>query len=543
MAVEARVSAGNGAWQGAATSITNYTIKEDSTPLDPSDSSGSTGSISFGVSEDPDADGTIALLGSTINVADSANGEISGLVRTISVSDGTAGIELETSLSKLNVDRLVKGFNGTLRAAFTYYFSLVGIGTPGFTVADDIALRNVTFQGWTGKLWDGLKEICTAQGIEISYVSNKIIVRSPRGREAVHYRDAGVDFDITNNDDAARAIEIYAYHNEYKTFAIVYPIDRGDAAVISVEPGEVKLVRAEVSASIIAIVQPFALMTIDPVYSNTSGYVVLDKDKNVIPPALWEATGGKVTVAMGDSPQEILITITGGSGSLISRGPFQFGVLQGDDVVSSLVIGGEAIICAPEKLTIPTGANPDIITQEIGITVDNPQISTYAEAYSAGLRAATRYGGVSRSISIKAARINRVGESGSERYYTFAEFAVEYANTTFAQWQAVGAPWYNKTFANFEDYYRSIHANDFSNQAFGNVGGARVKYRDAYYRIRSVSISPLGLQYDAEPDTLVSDFELKFAGETGTGTTFAQYEAMMVNKTFDDQAASPLWRT
>lgn len=539
MAVKAKVISGKGGWQGAATSLTGYTITEDSTPLDPADSSGSTGSISFGVSEDKNANGTIALLGATLNLSDSDNGQISGLVRTLNTINGETTVQLESSLSLLNADRLVNGYSGTLRGAFTYYFSLVGIGTPGFTVADDIALRTVAFQGWTGKIWDGLKEICAAQGIEISYVSNKIVVRSPRGREAVHYRDSSVEFSISNNEETALAIEIYAYHNEYKSFAVVYPPVRGEASPISVDAGEIKVITAEINASIIALVQPEALATINPMYSQVSGYVVVDKDGKTVAPGIWAGAGGKVRVGMGESPDEIMITVTGAS---LANGPFQLGIKQDDDTISTLLVGGEAIISNPEKLTIATGADPAIVTQKVGITVDNPQISTLAEAYAAGLRAASAYGGVSRALKISTARINRVGESGSASFYTFDEFAAEYNPTTFTQWEA-SVQWNGKTFANFEEFYAAVHANDFSNQAFGNVGGARVRYRDAWYRIRTSQINPLGLQYTAEPDTLVADFEINFAGEDGSGMTFVEYETMMAGKTFDDQAASPLWRT
>ncbi len=79
--------------------------------------------------------------------------------------------------------------------------------------------------------------------------------------------------------------------------------------------------------------------------------------------------------------------------------------------------------------------------------------------------------------------------------------------------------------------------DDFENQVFGNVGGARVRYRDAWYRIRSTSINQDGIQgASAERDTIFSDFNAEYAG-----LTFADWNAIFDGYNFEDYSLIPLY--
>jgi hypothetical protein len=70
------------------------------------------------------------------------------------------------------------------------------------------------------------------------------------------------------------------------------------------------------------------------------------------------------------------------------------------------------------------------------------------------------------------------------------------------------------------------------------VAGARVKFRDAWYRIRSSNISESGVSYSAERDTLITEFNDRW-----TGKTFAQFDTQFTGKLFEDFAVIPLWQT
>lgn len=77
---------------------------------------------------------------------------------------------------------------------------------------------------------------------------------------------------------------------------------------------------------------------------------------------------------------------------------------------------------------------------------------------------------------------------------------------------------------------------DFTNQVFGNVGGARIPFRQAVYRIRSATISQNGITTaTAESDTLFSDFNPAWVGED-----FASFNSWFAGYKFEDFAVIPL---
>jgi hypothetical protein len=55
------------------------------------------------------------------------------------------------------------------------------------------------------------------------------------------------------------------------------------------------------------------------------------------------------------------------------------------------------------------------------------------------------------------------------------------------------------------------------------------------YRIRSVNVSPIGVDYTAEADTTFADFDT-----SATGKTFAEFDTSFAGLTFNDFALIPL---
>src|SRR5690606_32554332 len=113
------------------------------------------------------------------------------------------------------------------------------------------------------------------------------------------------------------------------------------------------------------------------------------------------------------------------------------------------------------------------------------------------------------------------------------DFADQWPTEDFGDWDAI---WTGETFLDFDQYMFAQVQDDFENQVFGNVGGARVRYRDAWYRIRSTGITQDGISgASAERDTLFSDFDTEWMSGT-----FADFDAVFDDRKFEDFALIPL---
>jgi len=153
--------------------------------------------------------------------------------------------------------------------------------------------------------------------------------------------------------------------------------------------------------------------------------------------------------------------------------------------------------------------------------------------------------------------INRADSSGSARFPTINDFNTGAMGATVWTGKTINdfnTAWTGQTFDQFSTYYYSLIQSDFSNQAFGNVAGARVKFRDAYYRINSATIAPGSVSYDATQDTTFDDFNTNLAptfleqrGNTSlpahpAAYTFDELNAMLTGRTLSEFAVTPLYR-
>lgn len=528
MAIELKVT-GNGYFAGSATALESYSTTEESTPIDPSDSSGGTGQVNFSVVDDPE--GTIFLLNDTVELTDGSNGRTQGVVNGVSGANGLASISADSRLSLLVADRTAEPFVGTLEAAFRYYLSIADI-TNRIVVDEAIANRPVVFPGWTGNIWDAMKQMATAQQVEISLVSSNIVLRPIRGRTVRNDTDASISWSA-NNTDLAQSIEIYYYNNTYNFNKLVYPAGgwNEDVQIYQVDAGERLEVEIEVPVSMESVVQPTMYSYVGPNHIGPeSAYAVIGNDDKRILPAQWRAAGGDLRVSIGEDTKTLKLTLVGAN--IPEYAPFRFALSDGENTYSTLRIQGAGVFTDKQILTIPTGAPASKTAQVVGVTIDNPFINTITDAYTAGMVAAGKWASAATTINVDATTINRQGENGSTRYPTFGEFDQDWAGKTFG---AFDAAWAGKTHADLTAYYFERVADNFENQAFGNVAGARAKFRYAWYRVRSASLTPSGISYQAEGDTTFGDFDKNWAGRN-----FADFDLSNAGATFADFSLTPL---
>lgn len=508
--------------------ITSYSVTEDSTPIDPSDTTGGVGQFTFGIDED---DKSKFLSNKSAKLEDGSQGTTLGTIRGLSSPDGALTVTADSRMALLAVKRTAQPFIGTLEGAFVYYLGLVGI-ISGLVVDDSIASRPVVYQGWSGVVWDELKKLAVAERVEISLVSNNIVMRPLRQRKAEQYRDSSRTWNI-NSQNLARSVDIHYYSNQYKAVALAYPSGgwSPDVSVQGVDAGATTTVDVPLSVSLLSIDQPVCVDFVDRYYAASSVYTVSGNDGLPIPSAEWLAGGGSVTAAIGEDTKSVIFTITGSSDTQYA--PYKIAMPSGpSDFYSSLRLVGEGVFFDDQVVTLLAAVDPDRVTQEQAPEVRNERITSLEQAQSLGLWSLKRWGSPSHTVTVASSGINRLGDTGSYRYPTIAEFNAEYAGLTVAQFNAI---WAGKTIADFNEYWRAKTAGDFENQAFGNVVGSRFRLGDAMFRIRTATITAEGISYSAEEDTIIADVNAVWAGKT-----IADFNAEWAGQTLADFAVAPL---
>ena len=536
MAIEIEI-VGNGKFAGARSSISSYSVTEDSTPLDPSDSSGGTGTIAFTAQDDPAYNGSVMLLNDVVKLSDTGSGTTAGTVSK--VTGGSAGIvdiSGDGTLGALNATAYIPKMSGTIKTVLQQILTLAGV-TADLIVDAAIQDVSVKSRGGTKSYWLFAKELCTAYQVELAFVSNKVIARQPRQREAYMGKLRSQDYSVSNVD-LAQYVEVAYYNYETITDSLVYPKGgwNTDVSVYQVDAKETRVINIPVDVALTSVTQPTMVASVSQDYAGpTSVYAIAGSDGLPIAPALWGDNGGYLTVKMGEDKESIDVTVHGMH--LPQYAPYQIAMASGpSDYYSSLRLIGSGIGFTRKTVKVTTGAPLSKTSQDLAPTVDNPWIDTYQDALTAGSRAAGRYAAAEQTVTISATYINRNGENGSYVYPTFANFTATAPGPTFA---AFDATWAGKTFAQFNEYQFDLVQSTFGNQVFGNVGGARFRYRDAMYRIRTATFTDSGITTaTSQTDTIFSDFNTVW-----TGKTFAQFDAMFTGFKFEDFSLIPLART
>lgn len=553
---------------GAEIESAEYEVQEASSPLSAGDSSGAVGSFTVSFPT-PDKDiligspgvpppgygqgpygqtpyggvetttpslwrlvrsaGPQVLIDRPIRIKDSRKGFTLGIISSASISydGGLITLQGSTRLSSLNVYGIqAQPFVGTLGQAFEYYLELAGIETDLF-VDDDIRDRPVVIPGWNGELWYYMKLMAAAEECDISLVSGIILLRAIRKRIATENRDTSRAANV-GGETLAQSIEVYKYNNRAITNELVYPPGgwTSEVEVMNVNAGETTEYTLELSASVSAIQTPVMQTSVAQNYRSSSVYTIVANDGLPVSAALWESRGGSLKVSIDPSTTKLIVSLTGATEIPTSTGEAaqNFSVALGSDTTgnrySTFRIVGTGVAYEKVKKRIRTGVPASRTATEVGVTIDNPFISTTNQLYSAGTRAARKYAGVTMSLSGTVTAINRRGDTGQAQYPTYGQVQTSLETT-------LGAPTYGSvqtyyvsqgltTYESVRQFWFEQFRNDDVDQVFGNVQGARIydKRTRRWYRIRSGRLSSSVVSFDADDDLTHGDVDGFYAGKT-----------------------------
>ena len=527
---------------------TDFSVQEDSTPLAAGDSSGQVGTITFSIPQpDPDVQpnhpinvyGPNILVDQAVRLADTRKGFTLGTVTKVQKNrrSGLIQVTARSRLGDLNVFNVqADPFVGSLDDAFEYYLSLANI-TTDFFVDPVIATTPVVFPGWNGELWYNLKQMTAALDCDISLVSGIILLRRIRARTATRGRDLERLFDV-GGGTLAQFIEVYQYNNRPITNELVYPPGgwSEDVTTINVNAGETITEDLELSASVVSIQQPTMQTFVSRDHNSSSVFTVVGDDGLPIDPTAWADHGGSLTVTINPDTTSLSVRITAPTG-LPNKNGQEIGVygisLSSDESTgrySTLRILGTGVAFNKQSRLVPTGITPSESATEIGVTIDNPFLSTSDEVNRAGARAVRAYNGSAMRISGTVVAINRLGDDGALTLRTYDFVQNLYSGLTYGDVQTLLS---GKTYLEVQNELNAGLENEFENQVFGNVAGARIwdEMSKRWYRIRSATPVAASISFTAEDDLIHSDIEGFYTGltyddvqNTNAGLTYRQVD-------------------
>lgn len=540
MVIEVEVI-GNGRYAGAKSNVGEYSVLEESTPIDASDSSGGTGQITFTAADDPSRQGSILLLNDTVRLTDGDRGETQGKINSLAGTNGTVSVTADSLLGQLVVDKTALPQTGTFENVIQYYLSLGNISWTDVVLEASLTNIPIVAIGWTGDLWTKIKELCVFVKAEIALVRSKVVIRPVRERRALEINNVSESWNVSNVD-MARQVEVFYYNSQRKVNQLIYPAGgwNEDVTVYTIDANQTTEVNIPIDVYLddIPIPQPVPVESVSPTYGASSVYTIVGNDDRPITPDQWTSNGGSITVARGDDGKSIDVKFVGAGGPSARYAPFRVAMSSGsNEYYSSLRIIGTGTHFKRESVIMPTGASESDITRDVGVSVDNVFIATQAQAMDIAAAVAGKWSAPTRTITISKADINRPSSDRPEYdYATFAEFDAYAATNGINTFAKFDAAWSGKTFDDFDNYWYEQVADNFEFQVFGNASGARVQWRRAMYRIRTATTTVDGVDYTAEADTTFGDFD-ESAGAT---MTFTQFDALYAGMTFNDFGLIPL---
>lgn len=476
--------------------VSTYSVTEDSSPLTILDSSGSVGTFSATVRipENPNNPVRIYgpgwLLGKEVDIEDSRFGFIPGTIDSFSMSNSGDMVSVSgtSRLGSLNVFSIqAQPFSGTLGDAFAYYLSLGGIDL-WYDVDPEVADRPVNYIGWNGELWYYLKMMTSAQQCDISLVDGVITLRPSRTTEIVP------DYTTQRSNSfgggtLAQSVEAYYYQTNEIVDGLAYPAGgwTPETEVLNVNSGETTEYTIDLGASLSSFQEPVMVTSVAPDYDTSSVYTIVADDGLPVDPQAWADFGGSVTFALNPDTVSMTVTLVGAVDFPTDTGEFSksFSVALASDTsgnrYSTLRIVGTGVAYTATKKTFRTGISATQTTTEVGVTIDNPFVTTLEGAYTAGVQAAKSFTGLTPTLSGTVIRVK---------------------------------------------------TPDSDDPTFGNVAGARMydSQTKRWFRVRSATISPSGISYDSAEDDLLWDDILSVYG----GMTYGDIQTLNSELTYQE---------
>lgn len=552
MAIEVETT-GTGAFRGHKTSIGSYEYTEGAMPHDVYDDSGEVGQLSFQVN-DTAKNQAILLYRDGVQLTDDFYGSITGSVNSYNFSDGVVDLTGVSRLNLINTEGFVPASVTTVKQYVRSILAAANI-TSDIVLSPAVPTDAITTPGFEGNLWVLLKQFAAFHQLDVSLVRNTVYVRPMRERE-ISVLNVTQNLLSLAEDTFAQKFQVAYYNYERLVDTLAFPFGgwNREVEVYQVEANETVVFDIEVDGFLESVRQPVVEDEVPKDYDGIeSVFSASGNDGLPISAAFWENEGGRMSFELLENGTIIRVTIVGPDYEELS--PYSIAVSDGSTEYSTLRIVGTGVFKNRQLVTVPTGLTENETPQEFGQEIDNVFIATREEAYDAGVRARRRYCLPRQTYETGGRRLEK--PDFTEYDYLVLDDPVfgvldsnvlafvdpEDAIVFFDSFQTYAASLPDVySFTDFADDYASASFRDFQDsvaeivtQAFGTIAGSRVRFQDAFYRVRTTSVSPSETFVTSEFDTFFSDVNAEFSQ-----FSFGQFTGVNVGLSFDDYALIPL---
>ena len=333
------------------------------------------------------------------------HGELIGRIGDASLNDWhTLYLTGSSELGSLNAYQVqAPPFSGSLTALISTYLGLIGDSAPALTADPALDSVHVVVGAWEGELWLHLKMLCAAHRLQMAFNPAGGVHFAPIREQAGELPEITTVTDDSTNGSLAQSVEVIRYENRQITNELVYPPGgwQDGVEIITVGPGEYVEYTLDLGdTSITSFEEPKHITTVDRLMSGSSVFTIVNDQGLPVTKSQWEATGGRVMWRISDDHRAIIMGIKAPNrvlasdrGNLVKSYTFGSRWQDGAPQYSTIRILGSGVASRPQTVRFGTGVAKQDTGTVVGATVDNPFITSMAQASEAGSLAATSYGG------------------------------------------------------------------------------------------------------------------------------------------------------
>lgn len=312
--------------------------------------------------------------------------------------------------------------------------------------------------------WTYLQDACSAYNGEIAISSDDYVTVRDIGSNSIDISNIAVAPSLSiSSNYSGRSIDV-TYTNGievvdgevYAAYTLNDDLTVKENNILEVKSGEIVETTLQSSTSLSYVSGSIYKNLEEP----TIGYyTVIDNTGIRLSETLWKDYGGSLTATINeDTPGAIDIKLHGPIIEIPAYpGPYKVAVSSGNEYAALSIIGS-GIKTDVKTLNLQTGADPEIVKQDVAKSINNPFINTLEQAYDVGIWAAARAGEPTVTLSC------------------------------------------------------SIPTNAIS--GLGLTAGSLFTYGNSQYRVTSASINSIGVNLTAERYLTVDEFDLLWSGKT-----------------------------
>lgn len=271
--------------------------------------------------------------------------------------------------------------------------------------------QSVVFPGWTDSTWTKLNELCAATGKEIVLQNDTIIVRDVASANITLDNFVGSP-QRSAEKGSGRHIEIVNQNTSVVSNSPVfdYTVDAGRA--ISADLNEYNVTNVRLNTWLTSIQSPTPVDGVIGVYTPPGTYMVFSQENFPVPASTWKQYGGSFSATVGADGQSIDFAMRGPSVPIGGyTAPFSISAVLGGSKVTGVSVLGSGVMTNPIPVTVATGADWSIVTQDIAQTINQPFITSLGVLFDRAefACAASNGGGQVLDITVPTSDIGGLG--------------------------------------------------------------------------------------------------------------------------------------